>query len=208
MKISMNGEELHMNVGLNLGKEPLALRSMETRVIRPNSQCIIRARVPNVRDGQDILINQMSQKLACIGLGTVPVVDRVKHGRARLIVSNPTSKAITLYKGMKIAEADELVKDEDGQLCELSVPGWNLIDGNHPERDDSVDPEYCINYNKIKLSERDLEKLRRLCEEFARLLKVTVRSGRVPLGNTRSPRPPRFQWPAGLRAHLISTENR
>jgi hypothetical protein len=97
----------------------LRISVLENSTIPPDCQIILKARVESATSlNKDLVIEAADPTILKANLGIIYSVSRPLEGTIQLMLVNPTNEPKVLYKGMHIAYANELERDEDGFLRE------------------------------------------------------------------------------------------
>ncbi|KHJ92750.1 integrase core domain protein [Oesophagostomum dentatum] len=141
---------------------PYPVRVKDTTVLQPNAECFVSCTVPIAPPKDLVLVSQCS-KIANKDLIVAPAL--ISSNSPVVLVSNPTSQPVTLYAGMRLADASEVVQEgetlaESGDT--FSPPAISCV-----SELTSNDPTYKINLTNSDLTESERKQLVQLLDSFA-----------------------------------------
>uniref|UniRef100_A0A914MU39 Peptidase A2 domain-containing protein n=1 Tax=Meloidogyne incognita TaxID=6306 RepID=A0A914MU39_MELIC len=164
----IEGSQICIENRVNRPLRNLKIYSMETCEIRPNEQCLIKARInfPELLR-HNIWIHSIDDRLEEEGLSFVPVVAKPEDGVVKIILANPTGVTKRLFKGKTLGLASEVIKTESENILSETVCNEDIQEiFSLGKTGVTIDPTYKINFDKATVKGEDLNKLKELCEEF------------------------------------------
>nr|CAD2143860.1 unnamed protein product [Meloidogyne enterolobii] len=138
------------------------ISAKEACLIKPNSQTIIEGSLDEHSAGkQSYFINNLDEKISQMHLGTIPTISEYDNNALKILVLNPTQSPIKLYKNQTLGKAWKI--EGETEMGIFTLENDKILES----QENKIDPKFVIDYSKCSVNNNDLEKLKRLCEEFS-----------------------------------------
>ncbi|EYC05455.1 hypothetical protein Y032_0082g1593 [Ancylostoma ceylanicum] len=179
------------------------VRVKQTVSIPANSEAFVVCTTQTEAPGKELILVSQCSKLANKDLIVAPAL--ISSQRPVLLVSNPSNQPVTLYEGMRLANAKEVSK-EGNVFSELANQDPNIpiacVNELIPD-----DPTYKVDLGKSDLSESERKQLEELLESFSDVFSRhqydlgSCTAGKVHIYTTNDP-------PARIRTYRVPVKYR
>uniref|UniRef100_A0A914GZI6 RNA-directed DNA polymerase n=1 Tax=Globodera rostochiensis TaxID=31243 RepID=A0A914GZI6_GLORO len=137
----------------------------ENTCIPKDSQVLVKAKIETLSPTNNpVVIDRTDSSLVKEGLAVLNSISPAGLRQIKVALVNPTMEPKTLWKGMHLAYANEVVCDATGLFREDTHKQIMVLQN---DTSTMTDPTFVVDYSKASVSDEELKELKALIEEYA-----------------------------------------